>query len=174
VSVWLITGVMASGKSTVARLLAARFDRGVDIEGDVFRDMIVTGRASMGMVLSDEAVDELQLRYRLGANTADAFASAGYEVVLQDIVIGADLQTHVDRIRTRPLHVVVLAPTVEVVAAREAGRSKSGYGPDISPEDLHAALMTETPRIGLWIDTSDMEPADVVDEILMRRDESLL
>jgi dephospho-CoA kinase len=41
---FVITGVMAAGKSTVADLLARRFDRGVHVRGDVFRKMIVTGR----------------------------------------------------------------------------------------------------------------------------------
>jgi chloramphenicol 3-O-phosphotransferase len=170
--IWLVTGVMAAGKSTVARALAARFERGVDVEGDVFRNMIVTGRAEMGMVLTDEAVDELQLRYRLTANTADAFAAAGYDVVVQDIVMGPELRTYVDRIRTRPLHLIVLAPPVETVIAREAARDKAGYGPHISAHDLHAALHEDTPRIGLWLDTSDQTPEETVDEILRRRDES--
>jgi adenylylsulfate kinase-like enzyme len=34
---YLITGPMAAGKTTVARLLAARFSRGVHVDGDVFR-----------------------------------------------------------------------------------------------------------------------------------------
>src|SRR6184192_104019 len=39
--IYLITGPMAAGKSTVAHLLASRFDRGVHLEGDVFRRSIV-------------------------------------------------------------------------------------------------------------------------------------
>jgi cytidylate kinase len=35
--VYLITGPMDAGTSTVARLLASRFERGVHLEGDVFR-----------------------------------------------------------------------------------------------------------------------------------------
>lgn len=31
----LITGIQAAGKSTVAQLLAQRFERGVHVEGDV-------------------------------------------------------------------------------------------------------------------------------------------
>ncbi|WP_249019480.1 zeta toxin family protein [Conexibacter sp. S30A1] len=41
--IYLITGPMAAGKSTVARLLAARFERGVHLEGDVFRRSIGAG-----------------------------------------------------------------------------------------------------------------------------------
>ena len=43
----LITGIMAAGKSTVAQHLAERLPRSVHLRGDVFRRMIVGGRAEM-------------------------------------------------------------------------------------------------------------------------------
>lgn len=172
-SVWLITGISAAGKSTVSQLLAERFDRGVHVRGDVFRRMVVAGREEMTWVPTDEAVSQLQLRYRLGAATADVYATAGFDVVVQDIVIGHDLAAYVERIRTRPLHVVVLVPRVDAVAEREQARAKTAYRGDVTPQNLDAA-MRDTPRIGLWLDTSDQTPDEVVDEILRRRDESLL
>ena len=42
--VYLITGMMASGKSTVAQALAERLPRSVHVRGDLFRRMIVSGR----------------------------------------------------------------------------------------------------------------------------------
>lgn len=171
--IWLVTGVAAAGKSTVSQLLAERFERGVHVKGDVFRRMIVAGREEMTWVPSDEAVAQLQLRYRLGATTADAYATAGFDVVVQDIVMGHDLQAYVDRIRSRPLHVVVLVPRPDVVAVREAARPKTAYRGDVTPQGLDEA-MRETPRIGLWLDTSDLSPEETVDELLRRRDESLL
>jgi uridine kinase len=66
-AVYLITGPMAAGKTTVARLLTARFERGVHLEGDFFRRSIVTGRAEMTSDPSPEALEQLRLRYRLGA-----------------------------------------------------------------------------------------------------------
>ena len=41
----VVVGIMAAGKSTVAEALARRFDRAVHLRGDVFRRMIVSGRA---------------------------------------------------------------------------------------------------------------------------------
>lgn len=171
---WLVTGIMASGKSTIAQLLAERFDRGVHVKGDVFRRMVVSGREEMTMAPSDEAIAQLRLRYRLGAATADAYAAAGFTTVVQDIVLGFHLEGYVDAIATRPLHVVVLTPRPEVVAAREEGRPKVGYRPGMTPFDLDDALRNETPRIGLWLDTSEQEPHETVDDILGRRDESLV
>lgn len=58
----------------------------------------------------------------------------------------------------------MLAPRPEVVAAREAARAKTGYG-DWTVASLHAALEA-TPRIGLWLDTSDQTATETVDDIL--------
>lgn len=38
-----VTGIQAAGKSTVSRLLAQRFARGVHIEADLLQHMIVSG-----------------------------------------------------------------------------------------------------------------------------------
>ena len=172
--VWLLTGVSAAGKSTVAQILATRFERGVHVKGDVFRRMVVSGRHEMSMAPTDEAIDQLRLRYRLGASTADGYATAGFTVVVQDVILGHHLREYVERIRTRPLHVVVLAPRVDVVRAREAGRQKTAYRGADTPEAMDAALREDTPRLGLWLDTSEQTPEETVVEILARRDESLL
>ncbi|WBB78619.1 AAA family ATPase [Micromonospora sp. WMMD882] len=166
-SIVLITGIMAAGKSTVAELLARRLPRSAHLRGDVFRRMVVGGRAEMTADPSPEAWRQLRLRHQLTASTADAYAGAGFTVVCQDVILGAELPAMVDRIRRRPLAVVVLAPRPEVVAAREAGRAKQGYG-EWSVAELDAGFRADTPRIGLWLDTSDQTPEQTVTEILTR------
>ncbi|WP_245941021.1 AAA family ATPase [Thermasporomyces composti] len=123
--VFVVTGIMASGKSTVAQALAERFTRSVHVRGDVFRRMIVSGSAPITPA-GGEAMDaELRLRYRLSAMVTEEYARAGYTVVVQDVILGPDLATYVGMIGHRPLSVVVLAPRPEVVARRadsSAGR----------------------------------------------------
>jgi adenylate kinase family enzyme len=70
-AVYLITGPMAAGKTTVARLLAEQFERGVHLEGDVFRRSIVSGREEMTPEQAPAALEQLRLRYRLAAAAAD-------------------------------------------------------------------------------------------------------
>jgi predicted kinase len=82
----VVTGPPASGKTTVGRLLAGHFSRGVHLEADVFRRNIVSGRAEMTPDASPEALEQLLLRYRLGAVCADAYFEAGFTVVLEDVI----------------------------------------------------------------------------------------
>jgi len=167
----LVTGVMAAGKSTVAQALAERLPRAAHVRGDVFRRMVVSGREEYVPGASGEAEAQLRLRYRLSAATADAYAEAGFTAVVQDVVLGEDLTAYVALVRTRPLYVVVLAPDAETIAAREAGRAKTGYGDAAwTVSALDEALRESTPRIGLWLDTSGLTPAQTVEAILAGRE----
>jgi chloramphenicol 3-O-phosphotransferase len=156
---------MASGKTTVGRILAERFERGVYVEGDIFRRSIVRGRADMTPAASDEALSQLRLRYQLAAAAADGYFDAGFSVVLEDVIAGRILDDVVGFIRGRPLHVVVLLPSADAIAEREQGRANRGYG-HYSIEALRNAFVEDTPRIGLWLDTSAQAPVESVDEIL--------
>ncbi|MFB4426519.1 AAA family ATPase [Streptomyces sp. QL37] len=164
-AVVLITGVMASGKSTVAQLLAERLPRAAHVRGDVFRRMTVSGREDLMPEGTAEARAQLELRQRLSALVADEYARDGWTAVVQDIVLGADLERYVARVRTRPLYVVVLAPSTEAVRDREEARAKTGYGA-WTVEALDRGLREETPGIGLRLDTSRQTPDETVAAIL--------
>jgi chloramphenicol 3-O-phosphotransferase len=166
-AVILVTGIQAAGKSTVAQLLAERLPRSVHVRGDLFRRMVVNGRAEMTPEPSEEAVRQLRLRYRLTAATCDEYFREGFSVVVQDVVLGEHLAEMVTLIRRRPLLVVVLAPRPEAVAAREAARGKNAYD-RWTIDLLDDSLRNETPRIGLWLDTSGQTPEETADEILTR------
>ena len=56
---YLLTGVMASGKSATAQALAERLPRCVHLRGDVFRKMIVTGREEMTSQPTPQALEQL-------------------------------------------------------------------------------------------------------------------
>jgi hypothetical protein len=85
---------------------------------------------------------------------------------VQDVVLGAHLREYVVSILSRPLVVVVLAPAPRAVDERERGRAKTAYRDGFSTiTDLDRALRSETPRIGLWLDSSDQRPDETIDEI---------
>jgi predicted kinase len=165
----LITGNMASGKSSVAQALAERLPRSVHLRGDVFRRMIVNGQAEMGTVLSEEAERQLELRYRLAATAAELCLEAGFTVVYQDIIIGSALTEVVSLYCHRPLSLIVLCPQPEVIAAREAARAKTGYPSTSAINTFDDVLRNETPRIGYWLDNSNLTVAETVDFIERKR-----
>lgn len=166
-SIIVVTGIQAAGKSTIAQLLAERLPRSVHVRGDLFRRMVVNDRADMTPDPSEEAVRQLRLRHRLTARTCDDYFDAGFTVVAQDIVLGDHLTELIAQIRNRPLLLVVLAPSPASIAAREATRAKHAYD-RWTIDFLDRTLRTETPHLGLWLDTSTHTPTETVDEILTR------
>jgi hypothetical protein len=67
--------------------------------------------------------------------------------------------------------VIVLNPNLEVLAQRDRERTKRAYGGTWSPATLATGLI-QTPRMGLWLDTSVMSVAETVDCILARADDA--
>ncbi|MCA1190408.1 MULTISPECIES: AAA family ATPase [unclassified Saccharopolyspora] len=163
----VITGIQAAGKSTVAQLLAERLPNSVHLRGDLFRRMIINGRVDMAPDATDEAQRQLRLRHRLTAQSCDQYTAAGFTVITQDVVLGEHFPELAATIRTRPLYLVVLAPSPEEIGAREAARGKVAYD-EWSVRALDAVLRDETPRLGLWLDTSEQAPEETVDDILRR------
>jgi hypothetical protein len=177
---WLITGAQASGKSTVADLLARQFERGVHVRGGQFYRWAVTGWVDFDAPdQQQEARRLLELRYRLSARAAVEYAEAGFTCVVQDNIYGDDVVSWIEMVRPLTTHLVVLRPSIAVVSARDRSRQistgKVAYRGRFTPEtnDLHVSAI---PRHvgGLWIDTSNQEPYTTVTEILDRASESLV
>lgn len=165
-AIFLITGLMAAGKSSVAQALAERLTKSVHLRGDLFRRLIVNGRVEMGFDLSEEALAQLNLRYDIAVNVAKMYLASGFTVVYQDIILGQTLEQIVRKFQPAPLYVVVLCPNVDAIVARELGRGKRGYHRLADVASFDRVLREETPRLGLWLDTSVMTVEQTVDEIL--------
>jgi hypothetical protein len=171
----LVVGAMASGKS-----LAMRFERGAFIEGDVLWKMVVAGAVDMSDVASVEADRQLALRYRHGAMLCESFVAEGFVAVHAENMYGPAVEEHLRSLQcARSL--VVLRPRPEVIEERERQRGTSAYRPWIPPNGslLDAVVrfdewVAETPRIGLWIDSSDLTVEETVDVVLDRWAEAFI
>jgi hypothetical protein len=176
--VWLVIGVQAAGKSTIAEQLASRFERSIHIRGGQFYRWAVNGWLYPGEGPVAEVKRLLDLRYRLSAQSANEYCAAGFTTVVQDNIFGSDVVQWLDMATGRPRHLVVLRPSIDEVKSRDrkrlAERGKVAYRPDrFTPEDLDG-LLESTPRIGLWLDTSGQTPGETVDEIFRRQVETVV
>ena len=177
--IWLVTGIQAAGKSTVADLLAREFDPAVHIRGGQFYRWATSGWVHPdGPGPAGRARLLLDLRYRLSALAAGEYWAAGFTSVVQDNIFGEDVTRWLGLLAGRPRHLVVLRPSLQAVAARDAGRrrdtGKVAYRPGGYTIDGLDEQLCRTPRVGLWLDTSRQTPEQTVAEILRRRAEALI
>ena len=155
VALFVISGVSAAGKSTVARLLAERFERGACVPGDTIRAMVVSGEATMRPDLEPEALRQLRLRYAGALAVAGVYLSAGFDVVVEDVIVGPVLEDFLRLVPVPEFHLVFLDPDAAAIERRERERNRIVYGPGRwSVGGLQALLREETDRIGLWLDTT--------------------
>jgi hypothetical protein len=120
----------------------------------------------------------LDLRYHLSAQAAHEYCRAGFTTVVQDNIFGDDVPTWLKDANVQPSHLVVLRPSVSVVKQRDQMRQRAvgkvAYRPGrVSIEQLDEILAT-TPRIGLWLDTSNQTPAETLNEIMSRQNEAVI
>ena len=172
VALFLITGVMAAGKSTVAQALAKRLLKSVHLRGDVLpQEDRFRADGDDGRTLSrGGGATRAALPARGGV--ARGYLEAGFTVVYQDIIVGASL-TEVLGLLPVPPVLVVLCPSAEVIAARDAERTKTGYSEAFTAAGFDRVLRDETPRLGLWLDTSTLGVAATVEATLAYADEHL-
>lgn len=171
--IFLITGTPGAGKSTVARALAQRFDRSAHIDIDmVFHHFTVTGKADP--VNQDaEAAAQAMLAVRNAATMARNYADAGFTCVLDGAVVErAQVVACAQAVYPHRLHLVVLAPPVQVSEERDARRSGKTVAAYF--RHLHPLLHDQLADLGLWLDTSQQTPGGSVTTILSLQDRARL
>ena len=169
----VITGPAGAGKSTIAGLLCTRLERAAHIEVDLLRDMVISGYASPVSDQSDPSLIDEQLR--LAAENAAAlarnFSLAGYEAVIDDVIVSSDaLDRILQSLRgVATVFLITLLPDEETLSVRDAERD-----PDLRMGqrclDLLATYHRNGETRGLRVDTSRMSKSETVSWILVNRD----
>jgi len=165
----VLTGVQAAGKSTIGHLLARRFTRGAHVEADVLHRMIVSGDEWVRepRSISIGAKRQLRLRLKQMCLLGISFFQTGFTAVLDDIITGDRWEHLQEELKAIPFTIVVLAPRLDIIGQRDAGRQKRTLGEHWArflDEDLRSTMIGK----GCWIDSSDQTPEDTVEEILDR------
>jgi predicted ATPase len=178
-AIFVISGTQGAGKTTVASLLARRFERGVHVPADTLAKMIVSGlewpeagQVTINNEVEGEAALQLRLRLRNMCLLGRSFFEEGFTAVLDDIVVGKRVDDLLEELADVPFYFVMLVPGIETVRNRERER-----GTDLwrEWEWLTELFLTSDPGIGLRIDSGGQTADETVDEIMRRAwDEALV
>ena len=115
-----ITGMSGSGKSTVGRLLAGRFDKCLFVQVDEVREKVVSGYARPeDGEFGEEAVEQFRLARTAVSCMARLYADQGFVVVIDDVCAPFDFAEHyADLFEAAGTHRVLLYPSASVVIER--------------------------------------------------------
>jgi predicted kinase len=166
VALFVISGVPAAGKSTVARLLARRLDGALYVPGDAIRAMVLSGRSGGAAKSGDAQLDQLVLRYKGALALAQVYLEAGFDAIVEDVIIGQMLRHFLAVVPVPEMQLIFLDPGTETLAERDRDRTKTAYGEQWNVRQLRDVLHLETARIGLWLDSSRQTAEETVEVIL--------
>jgi adenylate kinase family enzyme len=163
VTILLLTGPPASGKNTIAELVAKRLERCVAIDVDELRTMIV--QPSRAPWQSKEQLSQERLSVDNACAIARNAANAGYDVVISDVVTDMSLDAYKQAFAGTPLKTIVLLPTEDEIMGRLLSRPDYlSRGEVTSVYDQQAKFDGYDDRL----DNTNIDPDDVVDWLLER------
>lgn len=163
--VWLITGLPGSGKSTVAPLLAAQFERGAYIQGDDMSAMIITGVTDPDGS-PEEAERQVKLSHRNMCLLPKSFCDNGFVPVMEWVIRQRrDLNNMLQELEGYRLNLVSLQLAAQVRRQRKPHNfDKWAY--------LEPDFVEEVQGEGLSVDAGTLSPEECVRYILDHRSEA--
>jgi len=133
-SLLVITGPPGAGKSTVATIVADRFDKSALVHGDAFFGFLAKGASPPWLPESNE---QNTVVTEASAKAAGRYADGGYLVVYDGIVGPWFLETFAEASGLASLEYVILLPPVEVCLERVSTRTDHGFTDEDATRKMH-------------------------------------
>jgi tRNA uridine 5-carbamoylmethylation protein Kti12 len=166
--VLLLTGAPGVGKTTAARTLADRADRGVHVESDFFFRFIRSGFVDPS---KPESHEQNATVLRIVADAAGAYAAAGYFTIVDGIIIpGWFFEPLCDSLRAagHPVAYAVLRAPLEVCMSRAVGRDSQPTADPAIVEQLWQNFAALGPLESHAVEVGTRGSAEVVDLLTER------
>ena len=171
--IFVITGQLSAGKSTVSKALLDRYPYGYHIDVDGIREMVASGLASP-LEWTDETDRQFGLAIRASAAIARVYADAGFAVAIDGGLDPAHVEMALEEHHLRDRMVgIVLHPRLDVALGRNRVRQSKSFDTSILEgvmREIDGDLARDARRPG-WhvIDNSDEPIEATVDRILSIR-----
>ncbi len=162
----MVTGPPGAGKSTVAEVLAAEFERSVLVRGDDFFGFLARGAIEPWL---PESHEQNEVVTAAAASATGSFVRGGYATVYDGVVGPWFLPVFAAATGLDLLDYVVLLPSVDTCVDRVVTRTGHGFTDEAATRVMHAEFAdAATPARHVITDLPD-GAAEVVKMIVEQR-----
>jgi cytidylate kinase len=148
-----LSGSINSGKTTTSQALARRLNAAC-INVDDLNDTIPNFNLATDL---DKSMD-------LAIETINQALAKGQDVVANYVLRPQDFKRLQTEVNTKPVHVITLAPRLEVAQSQRGDRVLTDW--EIQRIKHHYDIGIASPKFGIILDNSDLSVEQTVDKIL--------
>jgi tRNA uridine 5-carbamoylmethylation protein Kti12 len=166
--VLILTGPPASGKTTVARALAERYDRVAHVDVDTLRGFITPTGHVHPWGPPEAWLRQRDLSMRNACSLAGNFLEARFAVIIDDVVASSEyLDKYIDHLKPlgAPIHFVRLLPSLTICLQRNNKRGRSERLFEKRVRDVRGSFIENGEIGGVTIDNSDLTSSETADRL---------
>ena len=170
-SLLIVSGPPGAGKSTVALLIAERFERSVLVEGDAFFGFLAAGAIEPWR---SESHHQNEVVTEVAARATGTFVRGGYDTVYDGVVGPWFLPTFAAGTGLEQLDYVVVLPPLEASLERVASRVGHGFADLEATASMHRQFADAVIDDRHLICDDDADPDAIASIIWDRRSRDML